>query len=256
MHHILWLKKLILPPSGCLLVGLAGVIVAAATPWHLGGLAIATTGLGLLYLLSLPALVDRWLRRVDRFPRCAASRAETGDERPQAIVILDGGRADAPSEHGGPAVTPRTLERLDEGVRLHRVTGLPVLVTGYGDLLAATLESSFSLRPHWIEKRSRNTHENALYSAELLRRDGVERIYLVTHFWHLRRSLMAFRHAGLAPTPVPAGRARRVPSYPGLLNLVPDEQRLSTSYLLSHEWIGRLWYRLRYGYDGEGRSHV
>ena len=244
------LKKLILPPSSCLLVGFAGLLMQASATAARPGLALIALSLVALHLLSAPVIVSRWLAAVDRYPRFDPA-LQVGPP-PQAIVVLDGGRHNAAPERGGETVTARTLERLDEGARLHRVVSLPILVTGYGELMARVLDESFAVAAGWTENRSRNTHENARNSARILRRAGVERIYLVTHFWHLRRSLAAFRHAGLAAVPVPAGRAALPPSDRGLLGLVPDARALASSFLLSHEAVGMAWYRLRYRYR---RSH-
>ena len=242
MLWVLRLKKLILPPAGPLLTGFAGLALLAAS-YRAAGTALLAACLVSLYLLSAPWLVLRWLRHVDRYERLDRT-AET--PAADAIVILDGGRLNAAPEDGGEAVSPRTLERLDVGARLHRRLGLPVLVTGYGGLMARVLEESFGVRARWIENRSRNTHENATLSAELLRRSGVESVVLVTHFWHMRRSLAAFRHAGLRAVPAPAGRTARLPSEHGWMTLVPSVRMLAASHLLLHERLGILWYRLRY----------
>lgn len=243
MLWVLRLKKLLLPPAGPLAAGALGwaLAVAGHADW---GLALVGVCLVSLYLLSAPWLVLRWLRSVDRYPRLDRGPIEIPEA--EAIVILDGGRLAAPPEHGGEAVTPRTLERLDVGARLHRRVGLPILVTGYGDLMARSLRESFGVEATWIETRSRNTHENAVFSAEILREAGISNVLLVTHFWHMPRSLTACRHAGLTPAPVPAGRTARLPSEQGWMTLVPNVGMLYSSYLLLHEAVGRLWYRLRY----------
>ncbi len=246
MLWVLRLKKLILPPAGPLAVGVAGLMLLAADYRTLGAILIAGC-LASLYLLGAPWLVLRWLRHVDRYERLDRG----SDEAPAAtaIVILDGGRLNAAPERGGEAVTPRTLERIDVGARLHRRLDLPILVTGYGEVMARALHESFAIDPRWIENRSRNTHENAIFSAEILRREGVDHVILVTHFWHMRRSLVAFRHAGLGATPAPVGRTARLPSERGWMTLVPNAGMLYSSYLLLHEALGMLWYRLRYRYD-------
>ena len=242
------LKQLILPPAGPLAAGLLGLMLLFSSYASLG-IALLTGCLVSLYLLSAPWLVLRWLRSFDRYERLdrKAAARPTAD----AIVILDGGRLNAAPEHGGEAITPRTLERIDVGARLHRRLDLPILLTGYGDLMARALQGSFGISPRWIESRSRNTHENAAFSAEILRRDGIENVILVTHFWHMKRSLAAFRHTGLQVIPAPAGRTARLPSESGWMTLVPNVGMLYSSYLLLHEHLGFLWYRLRYRHGGD-----
>ncbi len=254
MNWVLWLKRLTLPPAGPLLTALAGLLFHTSGWADRLGSSLMLFGIVALYLLSIPACISPWLNAVDRYPRHlqpaedvhAHDPATQTTKTPRAIVILDGGRTTASAERGGDTVTARTLERIDEGARLHRRTELPVLVTGYGDLMAATLEDSYRISARWIDNRSRNTYENAQCSANILRQEKIESVLLVTHFWHMRRSLAVFRQAGIHALPRPAGRASRQPSERGLMALVPNARTLSDSYLLFHESIGRVWYRLRY----------
>ncbi len=247
MRWVIRVKQLSLPPAGPLLIGAAGLTLAV-TSWQRLGLTLIAVSLGSLYLLSAPWLIGPWLRRVDRYPHFDPTAADRSKPQADAIVILDCGRMNAPAERGGEMVTARTLERLDEGARLHRSLGTPILVTGYGNLLRRVLADSFGIEARWVESQSCNTHENAMFSADILRRDGIERVYLVTHFWHLKRSLVAFRHAGIESIPIPAGRTAGAPSEAGLMGLAPSVRMLESSYLLLHEWIGIRWYQLRYRY--------
>lgn len=78
-------------------------------------------------------------------------------------------------------------------------TKLPILVSGgapdrmggyeltEAELMAMILKKEFSVEVRWVVKKSNNTHENAQESLEILRRDSVERIYLVTDFLHVPR---------------------------------------------------------------------
>lgn len=47
------------------------------------------------------------------------------------------------------------------------------------------------------ERRSRDTHENAIYTAALLKERGLRDVVLVTCTWHLRRARKLFERAGL-----------------------------------------------------------
>ena len=48
------------------------------------------------------------------------------------------------------------------------------------------------------ESRSRNTAENALYSARMLRAAGIGEVILISHRTHLLRARLLFRLAGIA----------------------------------------------------------
>jgi uncharacterized SAM-binding protein YcdF (DUF218 family) len=245
MAWTLGVKKLILPPAGPLIVAAAGVALAVFGHQRLG-LALTIVGLAALYLASAPWLARWLLRSLDRGdvldPDSPEARAAG------AIVILDAGRHGATPERGGDRVSPATLERLAAGAEVYRRLELPVLVSGDGarELMADELDRAFGVPVRWIEPDSRNTHENAQRSARLLRDAGVDRVVLVTHFWHLPRAVAAFRHAGLEPLPAPTGFADRLRSESGLMMLVPSARALLSSYLALHEWMGIVWYRIRY----------
>ncbi|AUX20398.1 hypothetical protein SOCEGT47_008670 [Sorangium cellulosum] len=59
---------------------------------------------------------------------------------------------------------------------------------------------------------SLTTHENAIFSAALLRRMGARRAVIVTCPWHMPRALQNFREVGIDASglPAPAGRDRVV----------------------------------------------
>jgi uncharacterized SAM-binding protein YcdF (DUF218 family) len=175
-------------------------------------------------------------------------------ERVDAIVVLGAGRnTDAP-EYGGETVSRTTLERLRYGARLHRATKLPLLVTGgsvFGEsvseaaLMQRVLAEDFGVRAAWVETRSRNTYENALYSRPILQAAGVHRAILVTHALHMPRALWAFQHAGVDAIAAPMGYTNN-DSGALLLDLLPSANGLELSSGTVHEWLGLIWYQLAY----------
>jgi cyclophilin family peptidyl-prolyl cis-trans isomerase len=92
-----------------------------------------------------------------------------------------------------------------------------------------------------LELGSRNTRQNARYSAELARERGFETLGVVTCDWHMPRALAAFRHYGISTVAVPAtapGQMRvrrwREPLHRVLDQLLLGLERLSAgSHLLS-----------------------
>ena len=71
--------------------------------------------------------------------------------------------------------------------------------------MQASLSRDFGVTARWIESRSRDTFQNAQYSAPLLRAQGVTRILLVTDALHEHRAAAEFAAAGLAVRPAPTG---------------------------------------------------
>lgn len=105
-----------------------------------------------------------------------------------------------------------------------------------------------------LQSESQNTYEDALYSAEILRSEGIERIVLVTSAAHMPRSVALFEKQGIEVIPAPADFA--VPDYAwqelwhgsfgsNLINLIPNTGALSQTTSSLKEYIGLLVYRLR-----------
>jgi len=247
-------QALVEPPQNLLLVILLGLAlrgagrrrgrVRAAGGW------IAGLGFLGLVVLSLPASAQLLLRTLERDMALAAPEGAV----PGAIVILsaDDLRAVPGGIFAPPELGAMTLQRLRAGAALHRRTGLPMLVSGgvlrpgspsIAATMARVLAEEFGTPARWVEDRSTTTWENAAFSVPLLRADGIGAAYVVTHGWHMRRGLMAFREAGLAATPAPTHLTG--PERPDLPSFVPSAHAWADSRLALHEWIGLAWYALK-----------
>lgn len=177
-----------------------------------------------------------------------------GASCPAAIVILGGGRKSrAPEYSGADTVSKFTLERVRYGAYLHRLTGLPVLVTGgaplneaipEAHLMKATLENDFRIPVQWVESKSHTTRENAVFSQALLAKANIQHIYLVTHAWHMPRSIDVFTKTGLKVTAAPTAFAIPSPLERGGYKGLPTAHALSTSSWALHEIVGRIWYEV------------
>ena len=243
------LKAVLLPPTGLLLLVVVGLCVAPR--FSRAGRALAWAGVTLLWLLSLPVVATMLQRSL--YDRPAFDIADAAGA--QAIVILGGGvRRHAP-EYGGDTVSRLTLERVRYGAIVARLTHLPVLVTGGaalgGDveakLMKEVLEREYGVDVRWVEARSRNTHENALRSAEILRAASVTRVVLVAHSFDMPRAISEFAAAGIVALPA----ATSIPSDEGLslLDYLPSVSGLQGSYYALYEIAANLvrWTSLRAG---------
>ena len=239
------LVPFLVPPENLTLAILAGVLLWRVYPrfsrWLIGLSAL------LLLLLAMPAVSGPLLWSLEQ----GLPLTPPGDKPPGAIVILSAELARTGGAHPGVMVGLLTLERLRAGAALERRTHLPVLVSGgrlhrdlppLAELMRESLIDDFQVPVRWTEDRSRDTWQNARDSAAILRANGIDSIYLVTHAWHERRALIAFRAAGLTVTAAPVLLDRLPTPMPD--DFLPSAKSWLTSYYALHEWIGCLWYSL------------
>ena len=239
------LETLVMPPLSLFLLIGAGLLLCRRKPmlgkWVAGLSALA------LWCLCTPFVAAALLRSLQSDP----ALSDPGAFEAQAIVVfLADYRPDA-AEYGGDSVGPLTLERLRYAAHLSRGTGLPVLTSGgrprsgapaLASMASEVLEQEFGVTARWSELRAANTRENALFSAELLAAEGIERVFLVTHAWHMPRSKGACARAGLTAFPAPTGFRAWPPLE--LSAFVPSARSMRESSWALHEWVGRLWYAL------------
>ncbi|TMG80011.1 MAG: YdcF family protein [Betaproteobacteria bacterium] len=90
----------------------------------------------------------------------------------------------------------------------------------------------------WIEDRSRNTHENALRTAAILRAEGIERVVLVAHSFDMLRARAEFAAAGLATVPAATG----IPGsdQDSFFDYLPSIAGLRGSYFALYEILANL----------------
>jgi uncharacterized SAM-binding protein YcdF (DUF218 family) len=96
-----------------------------------------------------------------------------------------------------------------------------------------------------VEARSRNTHENALFTRQLLKQHtNLKSLILVTSAFHQRRAIGCFAKVGLHPQPFPADFYSLDRSWTPDYWLVPDIDALSRWSLLLHELSGYFMYKM------------
>lgn len=186
---------------------------------------------------------------VERYPPIDIERIRNHDVK--AIVVLGGGSYQgAPEFNGRDDVSSLTLERLRYGAHLHRELGFDLAVTGgsphatrlpEGESMKIALERDFRVPVKWVETKSRNTAENASYTARLINKGE---IILVTHAVHMPRAVGAFEHSGFTVVPAPmafiSGRGNGFVAS----DLLPDIRSLARTNYALYEILGATWYRL------------
>lgn len=244
------LESLLLPPGGLLLVLTAGLLLLKFKPR--AGYALLVTGVVAFYAFSAPFFSSALLGLLES--SALPPRGDLHADPHAAIVILGGGRYPNAPEYGGDTVSMLTLERVRYGARLARRTQLPVLVTGgtvwkqraaESSLMKQALKEDFNTPVRWVEEQSRTTWENARYTKDMLAKEGITRIYLVTHAWHMPRAEFAFRQFGFDIIAAPTSFSNRSEVDPDASRWFPEARALRGSYFALHEMVGLVWYRVK-----------
>jgi uncharacterized SAM-binding protein YcdF (DUF218 family) len=95
----------------------------------------------------------------------------------------------------------------------------------------------------WTEELSRNTHEDALYGAAILRKHGIQRIALVVDAQSMPRAEACFRKQGIEVVPAPCDF--HVFGRPLSEEFLPNWNAVRRNERTLHEVLGLGWYWLR-----------
>ena len=243
---------LLLPPVPMLVLVLVGARLMfrrRLLAWFLILLGVVS-----LWLASTGAVSGMLTRALTR-PPPALTEAQILSLKGQpktAIVVLGGGSRPYAPEYGMSSLSPFSVERLRYGLWLSRATGLPVAMSGgvghggregpsEAEIGARIAEREFQRPLRWTETASRDTRENALRTVALLKPEGIQRIVLVTHDFHMRRAVANFEQAAQGQIEIVAAPMDLPPSF-GLTwrDWLPRASRLQDTAFALHEWIGRL----------------
>jgi uncharacterized SAM-binding protein YcdF (DUF218 family) len=243
------LSLLLFPLSQALLLGLLALLFMV---FHWRRAALTTLSLGLLwlYLCSTALVADFMMATLEKDirPKGISVIAEA-----DAIVVL-GGAISGDTHLGTSPNLNQHADRLLHAAALYKAGKAPFLLLSGGaepdarpeaQLMKEVLEvMGVPGRAMVLERNSRNTHENALYSALLLNNKGAQQILLVTSAFHMRRARSLFEAQGFTVIPAPTDYQRPVvpPTVPGFLPTADDLVRTTTAL---KEHVGYWVYRWR-----------
>lgn len=229
-----------------LVIGLVGV----ARTWR------RSTGhrpwLELLALLGITCLSTNACAVVLARPLERGYSKDLVPQQPADAIVVLSGTVNAPLP-GRPYAYPGpdTYRRVQHAIYLYRAwKEVPILVTGGGrpesphsDAMRRVLESE-GIPPDmiWTESRSQNTHENALYSAEILKSHGVSRVVLIVEANSMTRAMGSFAKYGISVVPAATRFTQLSGSY---FDYLPAWQGIATNGETIHEVGGLVWYKLR-----------
>ena len=242
---------LLLPTDFLIFVGIAGAILLGTRFARLGRRLMVVSLL--LFAICGFSPLGSWLLfpLESRFPAWDAARGA-----PDGIVVL-GGSIDADvSAARGVAVVRGAADRIVAAAALARqYPNARIVFSGGSSSLIANgaREADYAAdlferlgvprERLTMERRSRNTEENAEFTKAIAAPKNGERWLLVTSAYHMPRSVGLFRNAGFAVEPYPVDWW--VGNRADLLRFSAFAvEGLQRTDLAAHEWIGLLAYRL------------
>ncbi len=235
-------------PLSLLLLALLVVTVAYRRRWARGLLATVLLG---YYVLSMPVTAHAIMRRFE-VPRSAA---ETLRDRYDAVVVLSG-LVDLELSQPGRVEFGTSVDRMLEGMTLvRRGMGERLIISGGSGLLfdqsvsEAELLRAFAI--DWgipadrilVDGTSRNTYENAVNTAKLIREHGLQHVLLVTSSFHMRRALATFHRQGVFPDVYPVDFRGSDVVTP--MSFVPNVDSLHMVTSVVNELVGLVVYRVQ-----------
>jgi uncharacterized SAM-binding protein YcdF (DUF218 family) len=229
---------------------------------------------GILFCFTRLARLGRWLALVSMLVLIVASVSPIGElllapledrfppppadlPAPAGIIVLGGAIDDEASEARGQTVFDIDGERLTEAVILaKRYPDARVVYTGGTASLTPGATSSEALEAKKfmtalgiapdriiLEDKSRNTEENARFTAAIVHPKPSERWMIVTSAFHMPRAMGVFEKAGFHPIAYPVGFRTLGPGKAPRIVLDPS-RNLPLFQIALHEWIGLAAYRL------------
>lgn len=182
-----------------------------------------------------------------------------------AIVVLGGAtRSKSPPR---PSVDlSEAGDRILYGAQLYREGKAPLIIASGGRIdwrgsgAAESADMAVILKTLGVpdsailqDPTSLNTYQNAVNVQQILKKQGIRKILLVTSAMHMPRSLLIFQRLGIdtiaAPTDFLVTQQELAEPnssiLASLLNIVPDAERLGMTTRAIKEYVGTVIYRLR-----------
>ena len=177
-------------------------------------------------------------------------------------IILTGGMITNKQSTESQIFTDKTADRFVQPLRLYKLGKLKkILISGGStdikiirqDAVDETMKVAQLLEELGVnqediilERKGKNTHENALNSRQILNNNPKygNRFILFTSAFHMRRAEGCFLKVGIKVTPFPTAFKSKARSYTFDNLLIPRELNMFDTYDLVHEWVGYVVYKI------------
>jgi uncharacterized SAM-binding protein YcdF (DUF218 family) len=194
-----------------------------------------------------------WSALERRYPPQPVETIEPGD----AIALLGGG-VELPAP---PRLMPDlndAADRLWFAAKLYHAGKAPVIIVSGGQVfpqhnlkseadyhVELLMQLGVPREAILLETRARNTEENALFIADIMRERDWHRVLLTTSAAHMPRAVVLFERMGLETIPAVCDVRDAALEQPGVLSLLPDADALAASEIAIREWLGLWFYQLK-----------
>lgn len=245
------LSLLAYPLTQVFLLQLAALL-ALCSGWRRSGVLLVAVSVGWLYLASTSWLGDWLMTDLEQpYPPVAVSALPEAD-----VILLLGGGVHSRKSAAVLGNLNRWSDRLLFAAALYHASKAPVILISGGGPEGESTEAAMTeeiLRvmqvpasAMMLEQVSRNTHDNAVFSAPLLAERGWSRVLLVTSAFHMRRATALFAAQGVTVIPAPTDHhISNMLDERDWLDRVPSLSSLTVTHYAIHERVGYLFYRLR-----------
>ncbi|MDJ0789027.1 MAG: YdcF family protein [Myxococcota bacterium] len=243
-----FVKSFLVSPFGiAFLLLLGSVVLGGRMPAR--SRQLAAVSLAIFWIAAAP-YPSNLLHRLVEGPHKPLPR----DEAVDAIMVLGGGLQSTGKDSQGVDLGSAG-DRVIAASRLYR-EGVAERVISTGGRKRderSEAEGMASLLEEWgvppesilIEDASHNTRENCVFSLEIAKPLGIERVALVTSALHMRRASAACRKAGFDVVPAPTDWEFQSPEALDWESWIPTPVMLERTHRAVHEVVGSLYYALR-----------
>ncbi len=229
---------------------LAGVISIRRAPVRAAGLSLG--GAFVLLFFSIEPVSNFLFRHLES----SAPKTYRPDVTYDAVILLGGVVEDREQASNGQPAYNESAERLLSTYDLLRTGKARFAVVSGGAVnesrtQVVEAQALADQLVRWgiapdrviVESHARNTYENALDSAAIVRARGWQRVVIVTSAFHMDRAMGCFRAVDLDVDALPVDYR----SYGGgfASEWLPRAEHLAASSKAIREWFGRRIYRLR-----------